>query len=85
VKRKVYRRGVVVRFWCVGGLNGGGMLFSYIALQHGQVTQIAPILASFPLFTFLLSAIFLHGERVTLRLAAGVLMTVAGVIAMTLH
>ena len=85
VKRKVYRRGVVVRFWWVGGLNGGGMLFSYIALQHGQVTQIAPILASFPLFTFLLSAIFLHGERVTLRLAAGVLMTVAGVIAMTLH
>jgi uncharacterized membrane protein len=85
VKRKVYRRGVVVRFWCVGGLNGGGMLFSYIALKHGQVTQIAPILASFPLFTFLLSAIFLHDERVTLRVAAGVLMTVAGVIAMTLH
>lgn len=85
VKRKVYRRGIVACFWCVGGLNGGGMLFSYIALKHGQVTQIAPILASFPLFTFLLSAIFLHDERATLRVAAGVLMTVAGVVAMTLH
>ncbi len=85
VKRKVYRRGVVARFWCVGAMNGGGMLFSYIALRQGQVTQIAPILASFPLFTFFLSALFLRDERVTLRLAAGVLMTVTGVIAMTLH
>jgi drug/metabolite transporter (DMT)-like permease len=85
VKRKIYRPDIVVRFWCVGGLNGAGMLFSYIALRQGQVTQIAPILAAFPLFTFLLSAIFLRDERATLRVAIGVLMTVAGVIAMTLH
>ncbi|HVV01828.1 MAG TPA: DMT family transporter, partial [Verrucomicrobiae bacterium] len=54
VERRMYRRGIVVRFWCVGGLNGAGMLFSYVALRNGQVTQIAPILASFPLFTFFL-------------------------------
>lgn len=85
VEWRMYRRGIVVRFWCVGGLNGAGMLFSYVALRHGQVTQIAPILASFPLFTFFLSALFLRDERVTLHVAAGVLMTVAGVIAMSLH
>lgn len=85
VKRKIYRRGIVARLWCVGGLNGTGMLFSYVALRNGQVTQIAPILASYPLFTFFLSALFLRDERATLHVSAGVLMTVAGIVAMSLH
>ena len=78
-KSLAYRSDALPHFTFAGILNGFGLLLSYEALGRGQVTTIAPILATFPVFTFFLSAIFLRDERVTAQTVVGVLLTVAGV------
>ena len=61
---------------------GGGHVF---AVQRGDVVVVAPIIATFPLWTLLLSHIFIARlERITLRLVVGALFAVVGVIAVTL-
>ena len=75
-----------MRFILVSGLTtavaGAGQFF---AVQHGDVVVVAPIVATFPLWTLLLSHIFIARlERVTLRLVVGALFAVAGVIAVAL-
>lgn len=63
-------------------LAGAGQFF---AVQQGDVVVVAPIIATFPLWTLLLSHIFIARlERVTLRLVVGALFAVAGVIAVAL-
>lgn len=58
---------------------GGGQFF---AVQRGDVVVVAPIIATFPLWTLLLSHIFISRlETITLRLVVGALLAVAGVIA----
>ncbi len=58
---------------------GGGQFF---AVQRGDVVVVAPIIATFPLWTLLLSHIFISRlEQITLRLVVGALLAVAGVIA----
>ncbi len=78
-KFPAYRANAIPGFILTGMLNGAGLLLSYEAFNRGQVTTIAPILAAFPVFTFLLGALFLHDERVTAGTIVGVLLTVAGV------
>ena len=57
----------------------------FLAVQRGDVVVVAPIMATFPLWTLLLSHIFIARlERVSLRLVAGALMAVGGVIAVAL-
>lgn len=57
----------------------------FLAVQKGDVVVVAPIMATFPLWTLLLSHIFIARlERITLRLVAGALMAVGGVIAVAL-
>jgi len=82
-KSSVYSRQAVPRFVFAGILNGLGLLLSYEAFGRGQVTTIAPILGTFPVFTFFLSILFLRDERITVRAAIGVLLTVVGVALMT--
>jgi drug/metabolite transporter (DMT)-like permease len=62
-----------------GAMNAIGTLALYTALEQGDVTVIAPIAATGPLVTLAASALILREEKLTLRLAAGVAITLVGV------
>jgi drug/metabolite transporter (DMT)-like permease len=66
-------------FVATGVLNGGSVFLMYVALARGQVSTVSPIVATYPLFTLALSMLVLRQDRVTLRVAAGAVLTVAGV------
>jgi drug/metabolite transporter (DMT)-like permease len=67
-------------FAVTGIFNGVGTLLLYMALGAGPVTQVAPLVATYPLITVGLSALLLAHVKITLRLVAGTAMTVAGVV-----
>jgi len=73
------RRGVLW-FVSVGACNGVGILAMYAALARGQVSVVSPLVATYPLFTLALSALFLRQEKFGPRVLAGVALTVAGVV-----
>ena len=66
-------------FMLVGIANAAAVMLMYAALAHGPVTQVAPLVATYPIFTLAFSALFLRGEPLPPRLLAGVTLTVAGV------
>lgn len=72
-------RRAVPWFVATGLLNGGSVFLMYIALARGQVRLVSPLVATYPLFTLALSMLFLRHDRVTPRIAAGAVLTVAGV------
>ena len=65
-------------------LSGGilasflGQLFFYRALKGGEVSQVVPIAAAYPLVAFLIGVIFLH-EQVTLQKVIGMLLVLSGI------
>ena len=66
-------------WFCITGLCvalGAGLL--YTALLVGTVTVVAPIVATFPVFTLLVAAA-LGDERITGKVLAGVVLVVVGV------
>ena len=65
---------------CNGICNGIGTLLLYAALGNGPVSLVAPLYATYPLFTVGLSVIFLGNVRITWRLMVGVSLAVAGVV-----
>ena len=69
------------RFWfaVTGICNGLSALTLFAAVRNGPITLVAPIVAIYPLVTMLLSAITLHHVRITPRIVAGTMLTVAGV------
>jgi drug/metabolite transporter (DMT)-like permease len=67
-------------FACNGICNGIGTLLLYAALGNGPVSLVAPLYATYPLFTVGLSVIFLGNVRITWRLVAGVTLAVGGVV-----
>ena len=67
-------------FALVGVSNGIATFALYVALSYGSVTIVAPLVATYPLFTMLLGAALLHNERITVARLAGVAATVAGVV-----
>ena len=73
------RRGVAW-FVLTGVLNGAAVLAMFYALITGPVTVVAPVVATYPLFTLSLSALLIRHERMTARIVGGVILTVAGVI-----
>ncbi len=73
------RRGILW-FVAVGFCNGLGVLAMYAALNAGQVSVVSPLVATYPLFTLALSALFLREERFGARVLLGVALTVAGVV-----
>jgi drug/metabolite transporter (DMT)-like permease len=73
------RRGVLW-FMSVGACNGAGILAMYAALARSQVSVVSPLVATYPLFTLALAALFLREERFGARVLAGVALTVAGVV-----
>jgi len=73
------RRGILW-FMAVGICNGVGVLAMYAALNRGQVSVVSPLVATYPLFTLALSALFLREEKFGARVLLGVALTVAGVV-----
>ncbi len=70
----------------LAGLAAGvGVNSLYFALREGDVVIVTPIVSIAPLVTVLMAHLFISRlERVTLRLAAGTLLAVAGVILVSL-
>lgn len=62
----------------VGALNTGAMLALYRSFEVGKLSIVAPISASYPALTVLLSV--LTGERLTLARAIGIAATILGVV-----
>jgi len=73
------RRGVPW-FVLTGVLNGTAVLSMYYALTTGPVGVVAPVVATYPLFTLALSATLLRHERLNARMIGGVVLTVAGIV-----
>lgn len=73
-----HRRGVPW-FVLAGACNGLAVLAMYHALDTGKVSVVSPIVATYPLFTLGLSALFLREEIIDARILAGVMLTIAGV------
>ena len=83
VTRKFHRRGAAW-FAATGILNGVAVLCLYRALNTGTVILVSPIVATYPLFTLILSALFLREERMSRTLVGGVALIVTGVIVLLL-
>lgn len=76
----VFNRRGAAWFALTGVLNGTAVLSMYFALTTGPVQVVAPVVATYPLFTLALSATLLRHERLNARLIGGVVLTVAGVV-----
>jgi drug/metabolite transporter (DMT)-like permease len=63
-----------------GICNGTGTLLLYAALGAGPVSLVAPLYATYPLFTVGMSLLFLGNVKITFRLIAGTVLTVGGVV-----
>ena len=67
-------------FMLVGVCNATAVMLMYAALSQGAVGVVAPLVATYPLFTLGLSALMLRDEQIHARLLGGVAVTVAGVV-----
>ena len=56
-----------------------GQLFYYYALKTGESSIVVHLIATFPLFTFLIATIFL-GDEITLNKAGGIICIVLGIV-----
>ena len=71
--------------WLSGLSTTVSIVAQLFAVQRADVLIVAPILATFPLWTLLLSHVFISRlEQITLRLTIGAMVTVVGVVAVTL-
>lgn len=62
-----------------GALIAMGVLSMYSALNYGKVVVVSPIIATFPVFTLVISLLF-RQERFRLRILAGVVLVLGGII-----
>ena len=72
-------------FLVMGVFIGLGVVSGFGALQSGDITVVGPIVLAQPLIVVALSALFLRDlERVTWNMVVGALLTVVGVIVLSL-
>ena len=69
----------VAWFVITGVLNGSAVILMYAALSLAPVSLVAPVVATYPLITALVSAVVLREEPLTLRMMAGATITVLAV------
>jgi uncharacterized membrane protein len=81
----VFNRRGLLWFILVGLLNGGATLTMYVALNYGAVSVVAPTIATYPVFALVFGAILLRADVISARMLVGVMLTVAGVIALLLR
>lgn len=69
-----------IGFILLGGLFAGllGQLTYFTALKYGEASRVVPIVASYPVLTFIIG-ISLLGESLTPSKVAGVLLVSAGI------
>ncbi|HLE80502.1 MAG TPA: EamA family transporter, partial [Dehalococcoidia bacterium] len=71
-KALVVRRETILWFGLSGFASGVGMTLNLWALEVGTVVIVAPLIATTPLFTVILSALYLRSyEKVTMKIALG--------------
>ena len=70
----------IVWFAITGVLNGGAVLLMYVALSKAPVSTVAPVVASYPLVTALVSGVALREEAMTRRVVAGAMVMVAAIV-----
>ncbi len=76
----------LVFFVCAASLATLAQVANFIALGHGQLSVIIPLVNTTPLFTVLFSAVFLRNiETVNLRILVGAATMVAGVLLITIR
>lgn len=81
-ERLVWDRKAIFPFILAGGFETLGALLSLIAVSVGQVVVVAPIVATSPLWTLIMSSIFLRDlERINTQSVMGTFFVVAGIIA----
>ena len=79
---RAFDRRSMAFIWLSGLSTTVSIVAQLFAVQRADVLIVAPILATFPLWTLLLSHIFIARlERITLRLTVGAIVTVARVVA----
>lgn len=79
-----FRRGALL-FVGAGLFSTLGLVSMFLALDRGEVVLVSPVLATQSLWTLVLAALFLRGvEQLTLRVAIGAMLVVAGVIVLSL-
>lgn len=68
-------------FLLLGGFLASflGQIFFYRALKEGEISQVVPIAAAYPLISFLIGLIFLH-EKFTLTKALGIIFVFSGIL-----
>ncbi|HPH97958.1 MAG TPA: EamA family transporter [Anaerolineaceae bacterium] len=68
-----------------GGVVAGsvGMLCYYMAIKGAPLTRVMPIAFTSPLFGALMGILF-NGEPLTFKTVAGMLLTVAGIVVLTI-
>lgn len=67
-------------FAAAGAFSATGVILMFQALSRGEVVVISPVLATNPLFTLVLAAVFLRGvERITAPTVIGAVLVVTGV------
>lgn len=66
-------------FCAVGICNGMAVLTMYAALARGPVALVAPLVACYPVVTLLLGSVVLGRNNLSVRVVAGIAVTVLGV------
>lgn len=78
-------RATVVAIVLLGVLNAANQVFMNLAVMYGDVSIVSPIITSSPVLALLLTVVFLRDiERVRRTMAIGVLLAVAGMLAIAL-
>ena len=67
-------------FMGIGLVNGLALLTLYAALSLGQVSAVAPIVATYPLITYAINRLVLRQAAISARGIAGILLSVLGII-----
>lgn len=71
-------------FVCAGLANSGAIFTLNTALMLGSVSKVSPLIATYPLFTMILSAVFYRQERITRFTVMAVAIVVPSVMLITL-
>ncbi|MBI4528612.1 MAG: DMT family transporter [Deltaproteobacteria bacterium] len=81
----IWNRKALLRFGAAGVFEASGAVLALFALSSGPVVVVAPIVATTPLWTMILTIAVLRGlEQVGTRTVVGTILVVAGTVAVTL-
>jgi len=84
-RKLIWHRRAVIDFFLSGFFEALGALLTLIALTTGRVVIVSPIVATTPLFSLVISLVFLRArEKITAVTVLGTTAVVAGTIAIAL-